>query len=119
MTENERNMLPTVEQVEKFVMLYGFMLSIYKEMKEFSKKSLDGVLNQLKVKTINKVLEQIKILLASEPTVEFLGKLDDETLPTYSDAVLTIGQFVAAMDDFKEKFWSEDEERWLTQENPP
>lgn len=114
--------LPSQEKVEKFQMFSGLLDSIFEEMKEFSKKKPDELLNQLKVKMINKVLKQIKEVLASEPTSEFLELLDDATLPSNSDAVLIISQFRSAMEHFKNKFYFYDrdrlEERWVTQEDP-
>lgn len=114
--------LPSQEKVEKFQMLSGLLNSIFEEMKEFSKKKPDELLNQLKVTMINKVLKQIKEVLSSEPIVEFLELLDDATLPSNSDAVLIIGQFMLAMKQFTDKFYFYDrnfgEKRWATQENP-
>jgi response regulator RpfG family c-di-GMP phosphodiesterase len=114
--------LPTDDQVAKFEMLSGLLNSIFFEMKEFSKKKPDELLNKLKVTTVNKVLSQIKEILLSEPTVEFLELLDDETLPSNSDAVLIIGQFRAALNHFKERYYRydrfESESRWFTKESP-
>lgn len=113
---------PSEEKVEKFQMLSGLLDSIFEEMKEFSKKKPDELLNQLKVTMINKVLKQIKEVLSSEPTSEFLELLDDATLPSNSDAVLIIGQFRSAIGQFRNKFYVYDEDleegRWMTQENP-
>ena len=54
---------------------------------------------------INKVLEQIKELLAEEPIAQFLDLLYDNTLPTNSDVVLMLAQFQAAMEQFKTKYY--------------
>ncbi|MDY0183809.1 MAG: hypothetical protein RBR39_10965, partial [Proteiniphilum sp.] len=85
-----KNKLPTEAFVEKFEMLSGLLHSVYSEMKEFSKKKPDDALNKFKVANINRVLEKIKELLKDDPTIEFLDLLDDETLPTNSDAILII-----------------------------
>lgn len=123
MVKKKTGNLPSEKQVEKYERLSPLLKSIFEEMKEFSKKKPDGPLNQLKVKMINKILKQVKDFLSSEPTVEFLELLDDETLPTNSDAVLIIGQFRAVLDQFKSKFYGWDdyisERRWFTKENPP
>ncbi len=114
--------LPTEEQVEKFGMLSGLLHSIFDEMKDFSKKKPEGALNQVKVKIINNVLGQIKGLLSSQPTVDFLELLNDEALPTYSDAVLIISQYNSAMTQFIKKFYLREDDfregRWITRENP-
>jgi hypothetical protein len=117
-----KDTLPSQEQVDKFKMLSSLLDSIYDEMKEFSKKKPDELLNKLKVKMINRVLEQIKALLSGEPTVSFLEPLDEATLPSNSDAVLILGQFRSSMSQFTGKFHRYDESihrsRWHTQENP-
>ena len=70
---------------------------------------------------VNKILSQIKTdVLADDPSREFLDLLDDETLPTNSDAVLIIAQYEAAMTQFRTKHYGFDgsEHRWFTRENP-
>nr|WP_315207022.1 hypothetical protein [uncultured Flavobacterium sp.] len=108
--------LPTDQEVVKFEMLNELADSIYIEMKEFSKKKPDDALNPFKVKNVNRVLTQLKDFLKSEPTVNFLDLLDEETLPTNSDAILIIGQFKASMDNFRKKYKSYN--RWTTVEYP-
>jgi hypothetical protein len=91
------------ERVEQFKMLYPMLDGILNEMRELSKKKQDGVLNKLKAKTINRILEKIKALLHEEPSIEFLELLDEDTLPTNSDAVLMIVQFKSAMEGYQKK----------------
>src|SRR5688572_21379756 len=114
--------LPTNSDIALFEMLAPMLRSDLDEIRELSKKKQDGVLNQLKVKSINKKLEPIKAILSSEPTVDFLELLDESTLPTNSDAVMLMAQFVAAMDQFKKKYWGRTtvygNSRWFTKEDP-
>ncbi|SEE58252.1 hypothetical protein SAMN04487765_3238 [Tenacibaculum sp. MAR_2010_89] len=112
-----RKSLPTDEEVLKFEMLNELTDSIYTEMKEFSKKKPDDALNKFKVKNVNRVLTQLKSFLKDEPTVDFLDLLDDESLPTNSDAILIIGQFKASMDNFRNKYKTK-YRVWKTIENP-
>lgn len=109
--------LPTAAQVTKFEMLNELADSIYTEMKEFAKKKPDDALNKFKVKNINRVLSQLKEFLNEEPTVDFLDLLDDESLPSNSDAILIIGQFKASMDNYRKKYRNQ-YLRWKTIENP-
>ncbi|WP_396634522.1 hypothetical protein [Maribacter sp. R86514] len=109
--------LPTEAEVEHFKMLNQLLESVYLEMKEFSKKKPDEPLNTFKVKNVNRLLIQIKEGLKNEPTIDFLDLLDEETLPTNSDAILIIGQFKASMDRFRRKYTNE-YRRWTTKENP-
>ena len=92
------------EDAEQFDLLYPMLRSVYEEMKEFSKKKQDGTLNAVKVNMTNRLLTKIKTLLAKHPTVEFLDLLDDQILPTNSDAVLIIAHFKSAMEQYRRKY---------------
>jgi hypothetical protein len=43
--------------------------------------------------------------VSNEPTTQFLELLDDEILPTNSDAVLVLAKFQAAMAHFYNKYY--------------
>ena len=109
---------PTQAQVAEFEMLWPILRKLLHETKELSKKKADNSLNKLKVGMINKVLEKIKALLSSDPAAQFLELLDNETLPSNSDAVFIISQYDAAMEQFQDKHHGYDEEEeedmWLT-----
>jgi len=109
---------PTQVQVAEFEMLWPILKSLLAETKELSKKKADNPLNKLKVGMINKVLERVKKILAADPTIKFLELLDDETLPSNSDAVFIIAQYDAAMKQYKNKHYGYDsiegEHRWFT-----
>lgn len=103
MNKDDKN-LPTKSDVELFSLLYPMLLADLGEMRELSKKKQDGIVNKLKVKVINKKLEKIKSFLESRPTHEFLELLDDESLPTNSDAVFTMIQFKSALEHFRNSY---------------
>ena len=111
---------PKEEQVEKFDMLQPMLGSFLTEVRELSKKKPDGPLNEVKIKMINRILLQVKEALSTDASVEYLDLLDEETLPQNSDAVLILGQYVAAMQQFKEKHYGYDtmsgRTQWFTQE---
>ena len=100
-----QNRLPSNSEVNAFEMLEKLLSSIYVEMKEFSKKKPDELLNKFKVTNVNRVLTQIKELMKNEPTNDFLDLLDEESLPSNSDSILIIGQFQAAMSQFRSKYY--------------
>ncbi|MFD7523271.1 hypothetical protein [Paenibacillus chitinolyticus] len=112
--------LPTEATAAKHDMLSPMLDSALLEMREFSKKKQDGVLNPLKVKVLNRLLSDIKETLSSDPSAEYLDLLDDESLPQNSDAVLILGQFRAAMNQFRDKYYGYygGTDRWLTVEKP-
>lgn len=94
---------PTKNDVEQFDIAFPMLLSLLDEIKELSKKKQDGLLNAYKVKMINKLLEKFLNILRNEPTKEYLNLLDEEVLPSNSDAVLTLVQFRSALVQFKNK----------------
>jgi len=112
------NKKPTNAQAEEFDMLWPILKALLTETKELSKKKADNPLNKLKVGMINKVLERAKTLLAADPTIKFLELLDDEALPSNSDAVFIIAQYDAAMGQYKIKHYRYDniegEHHWFT-----
>ncbi|TKI54819.1 hypothetical protein E8L90_04830 [Brevibacillus antibioticus] len=118
----DKEKLPTELQAERFDMLEPMLESHLHEVREFSKKKQDGVLSKLKVNLINRVLTEIKEVLKYDPTIEFLDLLDDETLPQNGEAVLILGQYQAAMKQFRSKYYGwnsrDAQTRWRTQERP-
>lgn len=115
--------LPTEANIVKYEMLEKLLNSSFLEMKEFSKKKPDELLNKFKVTSLNRILGPIKDLLKNEPTFSFLDLLDEDTIPSYSDSILIIAQFQSSMAQFKSTYKGrttefESSRRWFTQENP-
>jgi len=106
--KNNQSELPNSDKIKKFEILYPMINSDITEIRELSKKKQDEPLNKFKVKTINKKLEQVKSILIDEPTFEFLELLDEETLPSNSDAVLMVSQYIQALKQFKSKYYTKD-----------
>ena len=90
----------TDEQVKLFLTISPLLKSAFDEVKELSKKKQDEELNLKKVKVINRLLEKAKEILKDEPTIDYLELLDEDDLPSNSDAVLIMSQFISAMDKF-------------------
>ena len=109
----------TKQDSKDFDMLYPILTSVFNETKELSKKKQDDALNVLKVKMINKILIKVKELLKDDPSIIFLDLLNEENIPTNSDAVFIIAQFKSAMDQFKNKHYGWDDgifgNTWLTE----
>jgi hypothetical protein len=90
-------------QKQEYKNLEPLLTDVLREIKELSKKKQDGILNELKVKTINRILMRLKNLLADEPLNDFLDLLNEDSLPSNSDAVLIIVQFETALALFEKK----------------
>lgn len=114
---------PTEAQARTFVMLKPMVDSALTEMRELSRKKQDAILNPTKVKLLNRLLTDVKEILGTDPSTGYLDLLDEDNLPQNSDAVLILGQFEAAMQQWQAKYYYEDwnthRSRWMTQENPP
>lgn len=96
--------LPSKAEVMKYIMLYDFLESAYVEMKDFSKKNPDAALNERKVKSLNRILKDIKEILANEPTASYMDILDEDMLPSNSDVVLTMSQYRSALENYRKKY---------------
>jgi hypothetical protein len=120
--KNYNKNLPSEREIEKFEILYPMLTSIHNEMQDFAKKKQDGVLNELKVKLINNLLNDIKEILKTEESSKYLNLLDNDTLPQNSDAVIIISQYLSSMHVFRDKYHGYDnivrEHRWFTKEKP-
>jgi hypothetical protein len=108
--KNNNVFAPSKEEVEQFSMLYPMIIADLAELRNLSNKKQDGALNKLKIGMINKKLEKVKLVLSNEPTTEFLDILNIDSLPSNSDAVFIILQFKSAMDQYKDKYYTIDDE---------
>lgn len=121
MKKTESN-LPSKADVKQFLMLRELATGLYNEMKDFAKKSPNETLNTFKIKSLNRVLEPIKELLKNQPTASFLDILDETALPSNSDVVIILSQYLTAMKKFEDKYFRKDPTkfilRWDTKEDP-
>jgi hypothetical protein len=78
--------------------------AMFRDFQDLSKKKPDGVLNKSKVKIANRLLTDVLGLLDGEPNRSYLDLFDEDDLPQYSDVVLMLGQAVAAMERFKDRY---------------
>ncbi len=112
--------LPSEEKARRFEVLWPLIDSAHTEMAKLSGKKQDGIVSKLQVRTINRLLREAKELLSEEPSTAYLDVLDEEELPHNSDATLILGQFRAALEQFRRNYygWDGGVERWFTRENP-
>ena len=94
----------TTEKAEKHNDFTPLLNAMFREFQELSKKKPDGVLNKRKVEIVNRLLRNIHEILEEESTSTYLDLLDEDDVPQNSDVVLILGQTVAAMASFREKY---------------
>lgn len=97
--------MTTEDSVAIYNATSAIFLGLLKEIRELSKKKPDAIMSAGKVGIINRVLEDLKLVLDKEPEGKFLDVLDDENLPQTSDAVLIMCQYETALKAFKDKYY--------------
>lgn len=91
----------TVATAAKFDRVQSQIKSLKLELDSISKKKPDGPLNKFKVKLINELFEAVNPILGEQyrPFKEFL-LFEDSDLPSASDAVVMLSQYLTAMGRF-------------------
>src|ERR1022692_3981910 len=74
------------------------------ELRKFALKKPEATLSKQKVLIVNRLLTDLKTLLADEPNSKYLDLLTDDDLPQYSDVVLILSQYEAAMKSFSTRY---------------
>jgi hypothetical protein len=114
--------LPSQKHINEHSILSPYLRSTYAEIRELSKKKPDLLLNKTKVKMINRILERAKAVYSNEPGNEFLDLLDEDSLPSNSDAVLVLSNHIAADKIFADSYFFYDtkrgKRRWRSKEDP-
>ena len=95
----------TTEKGSKHDDLMPLLTAMFREFQDAAKKKPDGALNKRKVEIVNRLLREILTVVDGEATRAYLDLLDEDDLPQNSDVVLILGQAVAAMEAFKEKYY--------------
>ncbi len=94
----------SVKKVECYNTTSPLLNAMRYELRELAKKKPEATLNKNKVKIINRLLVDMQGILQDEVDSKYLDLLDEESLPQYSDVVLILSQFSAAMERFKQRY---------------
>jgi hypothetical protein len=79
--------------------------AMFREFQDISKRKPDGVLSKTKVLIANRLLMDVLRVLDGEPNREYLNLFHEDDLPQNSDVVLMLGQAVAAMERFHDRYY--------------
>lgn len=85
---------------DQYNLLYAMLKSAYIELRELSKKSPNEALSILKVRMLNRILSKLQEFTSKEPTIEYLELLDEESIPSTSDALLILSQYAGALTNY-------------------
>lgn len=109
------------KDVDQFELINPLMRKIYTDIQELTKKKQDGVLSKTRIVMINRLLESARLLLKEEASIAYLDRLDEDAIPQNADAMLIIGQYVAALRAFQDRHTavdSFDDKYWITSDGP-
>lgn len=99
-------MKTTQKKINDFETLQPFLESMYVEFKDLSSKKPESAVSKGKISIVNRLLRQLKELLAQERSSAYLDLIDEELVPQMSDVTLMLAQYVTAMNQFKSEHTS-------------
>jgi hypothetical protein len=109
----------TKDKADAYDAVIGVFTEVFKELKELGKKKPEATLSVGKVKLLNRILADVAAFLEGAPDHKYLDLLDDEALPQYSDAILTLAQHDGALKAFYKRYhgWdpASNEHTWFIQ----
>ena len=107
---------PAIEIYESSTPIFA---GILRELRELSRKKPDATMSTGKVRIVNRVLNDVLVILKDESVGKYLEILEDQSLPQVSDAVLVMVQFESALaffyqrynrrDNFGGRYWNTEE----------
>lgn len=111
--------MATYAQAGLFETTSPLLNALYAEVQELSKKKPEATLSESKVKLINRLLEDVRIVLSDESQFKYLDLLVSDSLPQNSDVALMLSQYKAAMQSFRDNYYRRDPEtrgfRWFVE----
>lgn len=78
---------------------------LYTEIKALAMKKPEATVSKTKVSFVNRILKDIRDILQGEDFAKYLDLLDDDLLPQYSDILLIMSQYQAALSSFKGRYY--------------
>jgi hypothetical protein len=103
------------DEIDKFIKLVMQIEKILSEFDSLSKKKPDNALNKFKLELVNTVLRSANQIINKEnkPFPNF-DEFGEEEIPTNSDVVMILSQYVACLDKFRRENTIKNEDReWV------
>jgi len=106
----------TIEKTKNHDTTMPLLNSMYNEFKELSKKKPDAAVSKYKINIVNRLLDKVRDVLSEEDSIDFLDILNEDDIPQVSDVTLILSQYVAAMNEFKGRYygWDGTGHGWFT-----
>lgn len=105
----------TVDKANRYMVALPLLTSLYAEFDKLAKKKPDAVLNKQKLKAVKRIVDECRVILEGESSLQFLDEVHEDDIPQNSDTLLLLSQYSAAMKSFKGKYYGFDgrEHRWF------
>jgi len=104
-----------LKDIALFDRLRPQLSALLDELKELSKKKADAAISKFKLKLVNEKLAESNGLLGSgnKPFKDF-DLLDVDNVPTTSDAVIVLSQYLEALETWRSArvFFNEEDREW-------
>jgi hypothetical protein len=116
----------TDQEIDRYEALAPLVQSLHQDVQELAKKKQDGALTKVRIALINRLLNDVKEFLKNQPSAVYLDLLDEATVPQNADALLIVGQYLAALHHYQDRYTYRDKTdlqwKWATtraSEPPP
>src|SRR5437868_10035434 len=100
------------EDIREFEKLEQQLQSFLREISELSNKKPNDAVNKFKLKFINSTLENLNRLLADYRPFKDFDSFDVDDLPSNSDVVVILAQYVAAVYRLRADQTEEHQYKW-------
>jgi hypothetical protein len=104
----------TDQEIDRYESLAPLVQSLHQDVQELAKKKQDGALTKIRINLINRLLADVKEFLKNQPSATYLDLLDEATVPQNADALLIVGQYLAALHHYHDRYTYRDQSdlRW-------
>ncbi len=94
----------TNEEIDRYETLFPLIQSLHQDVQELAKKKQDGALTKARIALINRLLADVRAFLKKQPSVAYLDLLDEAAIPQNGDGLLVVGQYLAALHHYKDRY---------------
>ena len=117
MSTRQKDPSITSAQLAQYETLLPLFEAMHDDVRHLALKSQTAAMSKTRIAMMNRLLTDAQKLMKTEPEEAYLQVLDEATVPQNADALLVLGQFKAALKQFREKYSYYDEEEaetvWL------
>jgi hypothetical protein len=108
----------TDQEIDRYEALAPLVQSLHQDVQELAKKKQDGALTKVRIALINRLLADVKEFLKNQPSAIYLDLLDEAMVPQNADALLIVGQYLAALHHYQDRYTYRDKSdlqwKWAT-----